>query len=134
MATIKTIFQIIALSSVMLTASCSSNIRTGQIPEQGLTVSQLYHQTLRENDTADTVRELMGNKRVALKPNYNGYVRTAQNETLALIKPLDNPTVPIFIYPHVVNLGDEELVKPGYTTQFYLFKRNHFAMKSEHYA
>ena len=54
-------------------------------------------------------------------------------ETKALFKALDNPAIPIYIYPHVALIGDEQLVKPGFTTEFFLYKQNQFALASERY-
>ena len=65
--------------------------------------------------------------------NYQGETRTAANETKALFKALDNPAIPIYIYPHVALIGDEQLVKPGFTTEFFLYKQNQFALASERY-
>ncbi|EHL30510.1 hypothetical protein LDG_7462 [Legionella drancourtii LLAP12] len=50
-----------------------------------------------------------------------------------LFKTLENPAVPIYIYPHVALIGDEQLLKPGFTTEFFLYKQNQFALASERY-
>ena len=96
------------------------------VEESGLTVSQLYHQSL--DSTSWTAPHYHP------KPtDYEGYTRTAANETQVLFKPLENPSVPMFIYPHVALIGDEQLLKPGYTTAFFLYKQNQFALPSERY-
>lgn len=130
MATIKTIMRTTALSSVFLLTACGAPVTSAGIPEEGLTVSQLYYQTLAENDTAETIRQLMPEGQ-GQRVRYSGALGQKMQKNQALIKALNNPSVPIFVYPHVVKLGEDEVLKPGYTTQFYLYKRNHFAMNSE---
>ena len=121
---------ILACASMLILSACSSHVTSGNVPEAGLTVSQLYHQSLDESWTAPHYR---------VKPidtanlGYDGYTRTAANETEMLFKPLDNPSIPMFIYPHVALIGDEQLLKPGYTTAFFLYKQNQFALASERY-
>ena len=129
MATHNNPFMTLALSSVLtLTACASSNVTSNTIPEEGLTVSQIYQQSIGEPMQPWSV------KRSITKPvNYAGYTRDASNEVQSLFKPLDNPQVPIYVFPHVALIGDEQLIKPGYTTAFFLYKQNQFALASENY-
>lgn len=128
MATYKHTFTILACVSMLLLTACSSRMSPGgNVPEAGLTVNQIYHQSLDENVawTAPHYR---------MRPvDYEGYTRTASNETDMLFKPLDNPSIPMYVYPHVALIGDEQLLKPGYTTAFFLYKQNQFALASERY-
>ena len=55
----------------------------------------------------------------------------SSNEIKQLFGTLPNPQVPIFIFPHLVYTNDEAEPVPGYTTGFFLYKQNHFAMPSE---
>lgn len=128
----KRISMIILLSSLL--GACSSSVRTGSIPEGGLSVEQIYHGVIEDNtiDRVSALKERVSTQ-AANQPNYAGYTRTSLNETKALFKPLANPPIPIYIYPHIVQVGDEQLVKPGYTTEFFLFKRNQFALNSERF-
>ena len=72
-------------------------------------------------------------KRSAKAVNYAGYTRDATNEINHLFKPLENPQIPIYVFPHVALISDEQLLKPGYTTAFFLYKQNQFALPSELY-
>jgi conjugative transfer region lipoprotein (TIGR03751 family) len=120
---------ILALSSLLtLTACASSKVTSSAIPEGGLTVSQIYQQSIGEPMQPWSV------KRTLTKPvNYEGYTRNASNEVQNLFKPLENPQIPIYVFPHVALIGDEQLIKPGYTTAFFLYKQNQFALASERY-
>ena len=118
----------LACASMLLLSACSTHVESGNIPESGLTVSQIYHQSLDDTTASWSVPHYH------VKPiDYEGYTRTAANETQNLFKPLDNPSIPMFIYPHVALIGDEQLLKPGYTTAFFLYKQNQFALANERY-
>jgi conjugative transfer region lipoprotein (TIGR03751 family) len=120
---------ILVLGSTLVLSACAPSIvASNAIPEGGLTVSQLYQQSINEPTQAWSV------KRALTKPvNYEGYTRDANNEIQNLFKPLDNPQIPIYVFPHVALIGDEQLIKPGYTTGFFLYKQNQFALASELY-
>lgn len=129
MAIYNKLHTILVLGSTMALCACASNsISSTAIPEGDLTVSQIYQQSLGEPMQSWSV------KRTRTKPvNYAGYTRDASNEIQNLFKPLDNPQIPIYVFPHVALIGDEQLLKPGYTTGFFLYKQNQFALASEQY-
>ena len=120
---------ILACASLLALNACTSRVTPmGNTEEAGLTVSQIYHQSLEESSKSWSAPHYH------MKAiDYDGYTRTAANETKALFKPLDNPAIPIYVYPHVALIGDEQLLKPGYTTAFFLYKQNQFALASERY-
>ena len=124
----KTIITIILCASA-LSSGCSRSVSSGFVPEEGLTVSEIYHQSVQ--DSAKSWDRPSNLKHRAV--NYKGYVREASNETQSRFKALENPRVPIFVYPHLAQIGDEQLVKPGYSTEFFLYKQNQFALASERY-
>lgn len=125
----KSIIAFILCASALTLAGCASSVAKGSIPEEGLTVSQLYHQSIEDSAKSWTASQYRAKRGV----NYEGYVRDAQNETKAKFKKLANPAIPIFVYPHVVILGDEQLVRPGFASEFFLYKQNQFALASERY-
>ena len=101
--------------SLGLCACSTANVSQGTIPEQGLTVSQLYHQSKPEP---------VPKKRLT---NAN-LEKTSQQ-----FKALANPEVPIHVFAHVANIGDEQIIKPAYTSRFFLYKQNQYALVSELY-
>ena len=128
MATHYSIHTILALSSALMLSACTTSaVSSGTIPEGGLTVSQIYQQSMGEPVQRWSVK--LPQKHV----NYEGYTRDASNEVNQLFKPLDNPQIPIYVFPHVALIGDEQLLKPGYSTGFFLYKQNQFALASEIY-
>ncbi|MBA2656835.1 MAG: TIGR03751 family conjugal transfer lipoprotein [Tatlockia sp.] len=119
---------ILVFASVLALSACASkSVGSTSIPEGGLTVSQLYQLSLNEPIQSWSVKR--PNKAV----NYAGYTRDASNEIHNLFKPLDNPQIPIYVFPHVALISNEQLLKPGYTTAFFLYKQNQFALASELY-
>lgn len=127
MATLKKLHMILIFGSALTLSACASPI-SKTIPENGLTVSELYKQSMGEPMQPWSLKRCMS-KAV----HYEGYTREASNEIQQLFKPLHNPQIPIYIFPHVALIGDEQLIKPGYTTGFFLFKQNQFALASEQY-
>ncbi|STX55519.1 putative lipoprotein [Legionella beliardensis] len=125
--TITAIF--LCVNSLVFLSGCSKNVTAGGVPEAGLTVSQIYHQSM-----AESMRDLpISHHEGRQKVSYEGYVREAHNEVQTKFKTVENPAIPIFIYPHVAQLGDEQLIKPGFTSEFFLYKQNQFALASERY-
>ncbi|STX50927.1 putative lipoprotein [Legionella busanensis] len=120
-------YTILVCASALALSACASSIKSTQpLPEGGLTVSELYQKSIEKPIERWNVKQ-------AKLVNYAGYTRTAANEIQSLFKPLDNPHIPIYVFPHVALIGDEQLIKPGYTTSFFLYKQNQFALASEHY-
>ena len=123
---------IIVSSAVLTMSGCASrSTDSGFFPEEGLSVRDIYRQTLVSEDNREGgyLKKRVRHQAV----NYKGYTRDAQNENKRLFKAKKNPLIPIYIYPHVAHIGDEEVAKPGYTTSFKLYKKNHYAFKWERY-
>lgn len=102
-------------ASLALSACSTANISQSAIPEQGLTVSQLYQQSMQQPIQKAVVQQ------VRLEDSGEEF------------KQLPNPEVPIHIFAHVAQLGDEQIIKPAYTTRFFLYKQNQYALASELY-
>lgn len=132
MAKMTTLVLIMTLSSLL--GACASSVRTGRIPQEGLTVSQIYHQVIDENETQD-LRRIKGSMQhkgaQAHKTHYEGAFHQAFMNVSHGFKQLENPAIPIYVTPKVVLMGDEQFIKPGFVTQFYLYKKNQFALMSE---
>ena len=103
-------------ASLVLCSCAKSGVSQGGIPEQGLTVSQLYQQSMPSAPLPKQLRHMV-------------HFNTSETE----FKALENPEVPIHVFAHVANLGDEQIIKPAYTTRFFLYKQNQYALASELY-
>jgi hypothetical protein len=60
--------------------------------------------------------------------NLEGYTRTAASELNVLFPLLPNPTLIMYVYPH---LAEERAGVPGYVTQFRLYERDEYALPGE---
>lgn len=58
-----------------------------------------------------------------------GYTRDAHNEIDNLFPKLPNPTLVMYVYPHLA--GQHELPVPGYSTAFNMYAKEHYAMPGE---
>jgi conjugative transfer region lipoprotein (TIGR03751 family) len=65
--------------------------------------------------------------------NYRGYTTTSLNQLHHLFKKLNNPEVPLYIYPHLILQNEEDIPVPGYTTAFFLYQRNQFVLPNERF-
>ncbi|MBE0469928.1 MAG: TIGR03751 family conjugal transfer lipoprotein [Methyloprofundus sp.] len=60
--------------------------------------------------------------------NYTDYTRTAQHELDVLFPRLPNPTLVMYVYPHISAAG---VPVPGYSTAFTMFNQPHYALPGE---
>jgi conjugative transfer region lipoprotein (TIGR03751 family) len=65
------------------------------------------------------------------KPVYTGYTAIGANTIKNLFKPLPNPEIGLYVFPHLVFLENESQPVPGYTTAFFLYQSNHFAIPED---
>ena len=65
--------------------------------------------------------------------HYAAFTATSRNEVSNMFKQIPNPEIPIYIYPHLVRSDHESFPKPGYSSVFFLYRRNQFAMPNERY-
>jgi conjugative transfer region lipoprotein (TIGR03751 family) len=119
--------------SVELTGCATAGKNT--IPQTGdMTMADIYKQetglTPDSNSGTSNYEEM---SKIRAKVNFQpSYIATGRTQTKNLFKPLPNPEIPIYVYPHLVQQDDGAPV-PGYTTAFFLYQKNHFAMPSEVY-
>ena len=72
-------------------------------------------------------------KAIAQSVHYEAYTATARNNINSQFKQYPNPNIPIYIYPHLAHIDGTESPIPAYTTTFYLYRQNHYAMPQEDY-
>ncbi|HBD7396243.1 TIGR03751 family conjugal transfer lipoprotein [Legionella longbeachae] len=115
MVTINKNTLIMLCASLALSACSTAKMTQSPIPDQGLTVSQLYQQSMQQP--------------IERPISHQVKLETSGEE----FKQLPNPEVPIHVFAHVAQLGDEQIIKPAYTTRFFLYKQNQYALASELY-
>lgn len=136
----KTILPLCLVLISMLTLTACSTTQSQAYAPGDMTMTDIYHETTGDDTTNNnmnnvsvaTVRQQLGVEHLP-QPSYASYTRDANNEVSNLFKPLPNPQIPIYIYPHLASVGSDDLPVPGYTTVFSLFSHDEYAMPSEQY-
>ena len=59
----------------------------------------------------------------------HGYTRDAYNELNVLFPRLPNPTLVLYVFPHLA--GEEGVPVPGYATAFPMYERTEYALPGE---
>ena len=134
---IKKMKKMIALTAALISLNACTTPGAHMIPDGEMSMSQIYKKTMASNDSSirnnQMPRESVSQKKRSPVINYTGYTSTSKNELKALFKTINNPQIPIYIYPHMVRVGDDDLPKPGYSSAFFLYKKVQFALPSENY-
>lgn len=81
-----------------------------------------------EQNTRKTNKDT--NLKLPKKSLNTGFVRTQGNELNNNFVRLPNPTLNLFIYPHLTQDGHPV---PGYTTVFSMYAKDHYALPNEIY-
>lgn len=125
--------------SVLLT-SC---ITPGKhlIPEnEGYSMAQVYaHETgLGEQGNANAAMPDVANvRRNLVSVQTANQVRRIHSDSRPVRRQdfsmLPNPEINLYLFPHMETTGGEQVPIPGYTTGFFLYTQNHFALPSEEY-
>jgi len=135
-------YALVCLVGLLTLQGCSS--LEDQIPQDGPDMESIYNEyTIGTTDAqatsstgvteAMTVTDKLNTKERALIETspalMSAYTRDASNELEGLFKTHPNPTLFMYTRPHLV--GRDGIPVPGYTTQFKMFTRDHFALPGE---
>ncbi len=131
----KNISLLSAILGVTLLSGCSTQVSKTAMPPSSMTMSQIYNKETspssgqggQQTYAPDKLPEING------YVNYKDYTRTAQNETHSQFKLYPNPSVPIYIFPHLASFNGTSAPIPAYSSSFYVYKENHYAMPAEVY-
>jgi conjugative transfer region lipoprotein (TIGR03751 family) len=83
------------------------------------------------NNETDAASDDLSIERRPLPADYDliGYTRQANNEINQIFPRLANPTLVIYIYPHLS--GSERHPVPGYSSAFSLYEKTEYALPGE---
>lgn len=129
----QTLLIVCLISGLAALVGCSTTTRS-VLPEKGATMTQIYQQKMHESDEQTEGLEAARDKANAgwlgdANTSQYGYTRTSSNELKNLFPKLPNPTVVMYVYPHLA--GSDEAPVPGYSTAFTLYKQDHYALPGE---
>ncbi|PCJ36290.1 MAG: TIGR03751 family conjugal transfer lipoprotein [Cellvibrionales bacterium] len=120
---------LISLALLSLTMTGCASTKESVLPQDGPTMKELY-----EGHMADLHVSTAGPGRGQPLPrqgidHYVGFVREAANEIDTVFPRLPNPTLVMYIFPHLS--GDERTPVPGYVTTFTFYERTEYALPGE---
>lgn len=104
-------------------SGCATNAPLKEISQDGPSTAEIIKGL--DNSKYDAAVR----KRQSMKDySYSGYTRNAENELQVLFPRLPNPTLIMYVTPHLSASGDPV---PGYSTAFPLYDRYHYALPGE---
>jgi len=118
------------LISVLLLGGCATTKDT-VLPQDGKPMKQIYEEHFERIGEQSTLRarEQLGRQPGSSEVNLHGYVRDAHSEIRATFPRLPNPTLMMFVFPHLA--GPNGVPVPGYATSFTMYDRVEYALPGE---
>lgn len=119
-----------ALISLLLLAACTTT-KDAVLPQDGPPMKQLYEDHFERIglQRIDKTRAQLQRGAGTGEANLDGYVRDAHNEIRALFPQVPNPSLVLFVFPHLA--GPEGVPVPGYATSFPMYEDIQYALPGE---
>jgi conjugative transfer region lipoprotein (TIGR03751 family) len=121
----------IALVSLISLSGCAGS-KDSMLPPDGVSMKTIYQRHFADIGMRDTlnVREELKSRPVDTDvADLAGYVRDAFNELDAHFPRLPNPTLVLYVFPHLT--GAERVPVPGYATTFPMYRHVEYALPGE---
>ena len=126
---------IIWTSCLFLLTSCVTPGKDMMPTDTGPTMTDIYHKQTGSNavdsshDLSLTAASLNAPAQLsdASIVTNSEYTMNAEGHVNQLFKLLPNPTIGVYIFPHMTQLHHTDVPVPGYTTAFFLYEKNHYA-------
>ena len=121
---------VLGLISLVL-AGCASTKDT-VLPQDGPSMKAIYEGHVHEMnaDNPQVIRGELGSRSIVSGDTaLHGYTRNAFNEIDVLFPRLPNPTLVMYIFPHLA--GEAGAPVPGYTTAFPMYEQVEYALPGE---
>lgn len=124
---------IVGLISVL--SACAGQTKDDLLPQDGPTMEEVYRgheQSLSGTGSNGQESAHAGIKERVTRTgdaDLSGYTRDANRETQQQFPRLPNPTLVMFVYPHLST--SSRLPVPGYSTSFPMYERPEYAMPGE---
>ena len=112
-------------------AGCAST-KEAVLPQDGPSMKDIYQEHIQEMNAQDplSIRQELGNRPIQSGESaLHGYTRDAANEIYAIFPRLPNPTLVMYVFPHLA--GEEPVPVPGYATAFPMYERTEYALPGE---
>jgi conjugative transfer region lipoprotein (TIGR03751 family) len=125
-----TLISALGLISLVL-AGCAST-KDAVLPQDGPSMKAIYESHVQEMNAHDpqVIRRELGNRPILTREAaLLGYTRDAFNEIDVLFPRLPNPTLVMYVFPHLA--GDAHAPVPGYATAFPMYEQVEYALPGE---
>lgn len=125
----KTLLPLVLVWTSVLVTGCAST-KESVLPQDGPTMKAIYDQHMvgvqRSNHRQTIGGQPLPNSGIE---HYQGFVREAANEIDTVFPRLPNPTLVMYIFPHLS--GSERTPVPGYVTTFPFYETVEYALPGE---
>ena len=124
--------RIAALGLISLVLAGCASTKDGVLPQDGPSMKAIYEAHVEEMNARDPqiVRGELGSRPIATgEAALRGYTREAFNEIDVLFPRLPNPTLVMYVFPHLA--GTARAPVPGYTTAFPMYEQVEYALPGE---
>ena len=112
-------------------AGCAST-KEAVLPQDGPSMKAIYEDHIHEMNARDpqVIRGELGHRPILTgEAALQGYTRDAFNEIDVLFPRLPNPTLVMYVFPHLA--GDAQAPVPGYATAFPMYEQVEYALPGE---
>lgn len=116
---------ILMLLTALWISGCSTNAPLKELSQNGPSTAELMRKSSIESGSSSLGRYPV---RPAYDYNYSDYTRGVNNELEMLFPKLPNPTLVMYVYPHISNAG---VPVPGYSTAFPMYEKTEYALPGE---
>jgi len=101
------------------------------LPQDGTTMKEVYDAHFgRSRLPEETARDAMGSRTIGDgAADLYGYTRDMSNEIDALFPRLSNPTLVLYVFPHLTGPAGNPV--PGYATSFPMYETVEYALPGE---
>ena len=123
---------IAALGLISLVLAGCASTKDTVLPQDGPSMKAIYEGHVHEMnaDNPQVIRGELGSRSIVSgDAALHGYTRDAFNEIDVLFPRLPNPTLVMYIFPHLA--GEAGAPVPGYTTAFPMYKQVEYALPGE---
>ncbi len=120
------------LPVVLISLAACAGSKDTILPADGPSMKTIYTQHFNDIGLQDTIsvrNELKARPLETGLKDLAGYVRDAFNELDAHFPRLPNPTLVMYVFPHLA--GVERLPVPGYSTTFPMYRQVEYALPGE---
>ena len=120
------------LVSISLVVGGCASTKEAVLPQDGPSMKAIYDAHLEEMGVQDPQahRGELGSRPVSSGDMpLEGYTRDAYDEIETTFPRLPNPTLVMYVFPHLA--GSERVPVPGYATTFTLYERIEYALPGE---